>query len=66
MPRFTFAFEPRYRAAALPFGITPRSTWVEVTTAALEVRFGPWRVETPLANVAGEKWARTGWDGWHD
>ena len=53
MVRFEFAFDPRYRAAAAPFGILPRTSWVEVREATLVVRFGPWRVETPTANVAG-------------
>jgi hypothetical protein len=53
MARFPFAFEPRYRAAALPFGVMPRTAWVDVTGEDLVVRFGPWRVETTTGNVAG-------------
>jgi hypothetical protein len=50
--RFEFAFAPAYRRASLPFGVTPRSAWVEITSGALEARFGPWHVITPLTNVS--------------
>lgn len=49
--RFSFAFTPSYRAAGLPFGVTPRTAWVDVDTE-LHVRFGPWSLTTPLANIA--------------
>ena len=51
MSRFPFHFTPAYRIAARPFGVTPRSAWVEVGGGELLARFGPWRVRTPLANV---------------
>src|SRR3954469_21386915 len=50
--RFDFAFAPAYRAPARAFGVTPARSWVEVGDETLEARFGPWRVSTPLANVA--------------
>jgi hypothetical protein len=50
--RFGFAFAPAYRRLARLFGITPSRAWVEVGGTTLEARFGPWRVSTPLANVA--------------
>lgn len=50
---FRFAFEPSYRLAALPFGITDATARVVVTDTHLEARFGPWRVRTPLSNLAG-------------
>lgn len=53
MTSFRFRFDPRYRLAAAPFGVTPRTAVVEVTDQTLEVRFGPWRLETPLDNVTG-------------
>ena len=58
MTRFDFAFARAYLIAALPFGVTPRTAWVEVDESAaagaeLRVRFGPWRLRTPLANIAG-------------
>jgi hypothetical protein len=51
--RFSFAFEPAFLAAGLPFGVTPLTTGVTVGSADLSVRFGPWSLTTPLANVAG-------------
>lgn len=50
--RFPFAFTRAYRLAALPFGITPRSAYVEVADGELRVRYGPWSLRTPLSNVA--------------
>ena len=37
-----FSFDPSYRLAALPFGVTPRTAYVEVADARLRVRFGPY------------------------
>jgi len=50
---FEFAFEGRYRLPAVAFGITPATAQVVVTADELLVRFGPWRLRTPLANVSG-------------
>ena len=50
--RFPFAFTRAYRLAALPFGITPRSAYVEVAGDELRVRYGPWSLRTPLGNVS--------------
>jgi hypothetical protein len=50
---FEFRFDPAYRIAALPFGVTPGTTRVEVTDAELFAKFGPWRVRTPISNVSG-------------
>jgi hypothetical protein len=50
--RFDFRFAPAYRRAAVSFGVTPKTTWLEVGSETLRARFGPWRVQTPLANVA--------------
>lgn len=49
--RFGFAFARSYRASGRAFGITPGTAWVDVGDRALEVRFGPWRLSTPLANI---------------
>jgi hypothetical protein len=49
--RFGFAFAPAYRAFARAFGITPATAWVEVGDEDFDVRFGPWRLSTPLANI---------------
>ncbi len=51
MTRFAFAFERRYALAALPFGIRPSTTAIEVDAGRLRVRFGPWRVDVALDNV---------------
>lgn len=50
---FAFDFESRYRLPALLFGVTPSTALVTVTDDELLVRFGPWRLRTALANVAG-------------
>jgi hypothetical protein len=49
--RFGFAFAPAYRLSARAFGVRPATAWVDVGGRALDVRFGPRRVSTPLANV---------------
>lgn len=48
---FPFAFDPAFRLAALPFGIVPSRTGVDVDDERLTARFGSWVVSTPLANV---------------
>jgi hypothetical protein len=52
---FRFRFDRLHRALGLPFGVTPGRARVEVDrdTRTLTVRFGPWRVQTPLSNIAG-------------
>lgn len=58
MTRYDFAFAPAYRPPALLFGITPWTAWVDLDERHLAVRFGPWRLRTPVTNVAGVQ--RTG------
>ena len=53
MREFDFSFEGRYRLPGMVFGIRPATARVVVTDDELLVRFGPWRLRTPLANVAG-------------
>ena len=48
---FDFAFSPAHAAAARPFGITAARTSVEVGPRWLYVRYGPWKLLTPRANV---------------
>jgi hypothetical protein len=48
---FPFRFTRAYRLAGLPFGITPATTEVRVQAGELAIRFGPWRLRTPLDNV---------------
>jgi hypothetical protein len=50
---FPFAFATAYRLPALLFGITPSTASVRVEDGELRVRFGPWSLRTPLANVSG-------------
>jgi hypothetical protein len=59
---FPFAFDQPFAAAALPFGVRPSTCGVVVADGRLRVRFGPWRVETPLTNVATVE--RTGPYSW--
>ena len=51
--RFRFRFDPAYRWLARLFGVTPERAWVDLGEEELEARYGPWRVRTPLSNVAG-------------
>lgn len=62
---FDFAFAPSYVVPARAFGITPATTTVEVGPDWLCVRYGPWRLATPRANIAsaeltgGFDWLKT-------
>ena len=49
---FEFAFEPRYTRLLRLAGITPDTTLVTVTDDELRVRFGGWKLDTPLAQLA--------------
>jgi hypothetical protein len=49
--QFAFAFAEPYRLAALAFGVRPDNACVEVGERSLRVSYGPWLVETPLANI---------------
>ena len=51
MTSYSFAFDPLYRRLAWVFGVSPDTTWVRVDAEMLRVRFGPWRVATPLTNI---------------
>ena len=50
---FTFDFDPEYQAMALLFGVTPGRTGVDVAGGRFVARYGFWRLETEVANVAG-------------
>lgn len=56
--RFPFRFARAYRPAALAFGITPSTAYVDLGDSELTVRFGLWRLRTPRDNIAGAE--RTG------
>ncbi|MEX2274005.1 MAG: hypothetical protein WEA10_00350 [Actinomycetota bacterium] len=49
---FPFAFDPRYVRYLAPLGIRPERAWVDVDERRLDVRFGRWRLSTPVANIA--------------
>lgn len=49
--QFDFAWEPRFRPLLAAVGVVPAHAHVTVTTDRLLATFGPWTVETPLANV---------------
>ncbi|QWC84514.1 hypothetical protein KLP28_13195 [Nocardioidaceae bacterium] len=53
MTSYDFRFSPVYLAAGLPFGITPMTSGVVLDGEGLRVRYGPWRLRTPLANITG-------------
>jgi hypothetical protein len=50
--RFPFRFDPAYRRLARLFGVTAERAWVDVGQGYLEARYGPWRVHTPVSNIA--------------
>ena len=50
---FEFRFQRAFRLAALPFGVRPENSLVCVADDEFIAAFGPWRVRTPLSNVAG-------------
>ncbi len=52
MSTHRFRFDPAYRLPALAFGVTPATTGVEVADGRLRARFGPWRLENTLDNIA--------------
>ncbi|SED10824.1 Polyketide cyclase / dehydrase and lipid transport [Nocardioides exalbidus] len=49
---FDFRFDRTYALAGRPFGITPRTTTIEVGPEWLYVGYGPWRLATPRSNIA--------------
>lgn len=51
--RFEFDFDPRYLPFLGVLGVTPQTTYVELTDDRLTARFGPWRFATPIANIKG-------------
>lgn len=49
---FEFAEDSRARLVLLLLGVTPSRAGVVVDDSTVRVRFGPWSLETPLANIA--------------
>lgn len=51
--RFAFAFDDRFRIPLAMSGVVPSTCSVTLRDDdVLVARFGPWRCETPIANVA--------------
>jgi len=48
---FPFRFAAIYRIPALLLGVTSGTAGVRVDDAVLRIRFGLWRLQTPLSNV---------------
>lgn len=61
---FPFAFDRRFAAPLRVLGVRPETSGVFVDDDTLRIVFGPWKVRTPLANVAdiqvsdGFRWFR--------
>ncbi|MBP2473221.1 hypothetical protein JOF53_002093 [Crossiella equi] len=53
MDEFGFAFDERYRGLLAVAGVRPATSWIRLHEEHLEVRFGLWRLRTPLSNVEG-------------
>jgi hypothetical protein len=53
--RHEFRFERPFDVMWRPLGVTPANAYVEVDDQMLTARFGPWCVETTLANVAAAR-----------
>ena len=51
--RFEFAFDRRLARPLSLLGVRPDTCCLLIGASALEARFGPWTVRTPLRNVAG-------------
>lgn len=50
---YAFRFDTKAADVLRLLTINEDRSWVRVTDDWLDVRFGPWRVRTPLTNVAG-------------
>lgn len=48
-----FRFDARFRLPALVFGVRDGTAAVRLSPHGLDARFGPWRVRTPVDNIAG-------------
>lgn len=47
--------EQPFAACSRLFGVTDANACMEVHDETLEIRFGPWHLRTPLANVVGAR-----------
>jgi hypothetical protein len=53
MLTFGFEFEERYRWMLALIGVKPSNSEVVIDGDEMRVRFGPWKLHTPLSNVVG-------------
>ncbi|MBM0260597.1 hypothetical protein [Micromonospora sp. 4G55] len=53
--RSAFRFDPAFRAPLALLGVRPETSWVLVDDEALDIRYGPWRLRTPRANITGAR-----------
>ncbi len=51
--RFAFLHDPRFARPLGLLGVSPETSWVEVTDDELTIRFGRLGLRTPRHNVAG-------------
>jgi hypothetical protein len=51
--RFAFHHDPRFALPLRLLGVRPATCWVALDGEELAVRFGPWRLRTPVSNLAG-------------
>lgn len=49
--RAKFVFDARFRLPPAVLGVLPSTTGVVIDGGGLDVRFGPWRLRTPLSNL---------------
>ena len=49
---FAFDFDPRFRGLLRLLTIRPENSLVAVDDTTFDVRFGPWRLTTPVDNLA--------------
>lgn len=49
--RFGFRFDPRFRLQLAAIGVRPSTCEVVLSDDLLDVRFGPWRLQTPRDNL---------------
>jgi hypothetical protein len=51
--RSAFLRDEPFATASRVFGVTSENSYVDINDGKLEIRFGPWRLTTPISNVAG-------------
>jgi hypothetical protein len=50
--RFAFHHDPRFALPLRLLGVRPSTCWVTLDDDDFEARFGPWRLRTPVSNLA--------------